>query len=264
MRGRCRVFSVLAVFSAVLIVSAVFASGVVNPSAFTLNTMYGVQPNNPGPNDLSFNPDPLIGDYFDPGFTIGDKFNVTVVATDVTDLFTWHLNVTWNPAILNFSRLASYGNLLNQTGSPYGTSRIEPIVGPDYTAGYAWIAETILGDVGGVTGSGSLAVVEFEVVGYGCSNLTISTEGTLPTTLLDSNGASISFTPIDGYFKNKLLGDSNGDGVVNVADMGVLSASWTGVPGALPYDRDVDNNDDGVINVADMGVSSANWGRTAP
>jgi hypothetical protein len=106
--------------------------------------------------------------------------------------------------------------------------------------------------------------MEFEILDYGCATIDISSGGALPTTLLDSTGAEVAYTTASGYFKNKLLGDANGDKVVSVLDMGLLSASWTGVLGALPYSRDVDNNDDGVISVLDMGITSGNWGRTAP
>jgi len=248
----------------VLAVSAVFASGVVSVPKSMLNSSGIVQPNSPGPT-VFVDPDPIIMDYVnDPGYQVGDTFLVHINVTEMVDLFTWQLNITWNPAILNFTGVVTYGDFLYRTASPDHTSRGTPIVGGDSVAGYGWVAETILGSYPGISGAGRLVSLQFEVMDYGCSPLTISTSGLLPTTLIDSTGASTAYTAIDGYFKNKLFGDANGDKVVNVADMGVLSASWTGVPGALPYNRDVDNNDDGVINVADMGVSSANWGRVAP
>ncbi|MFO0963280.1 MAG: matrixin family metalloprotease [Phycisphaerales bacterium] len=51
------------------------------------------------------------------------------------------------------------------------------------------------------------------------------------------------------------LGDLNGDGVVDGADLGVLLASWGNNPGSP-----ADLNGDGVVDGADLGVLLANWG----
>jgi len=56
-------------------------------------------------------------------------------------------------------------------------------------------------------------------------------------------------------------GDANGDGTVDIFDIGVLSAHWTSPPvGHLGYDLYVDVNDDGAIDIFDVRVVSANWG----
>ncbi|UCF44367.1 MAG: hypothetical protein JSV99_05500, partial [Planctomycetota bacterium] len=58
-----------------------------------------------------------------------------------------------------------------------------------------------------------------------------------------------------------LLGDTNNDGVVNVADRSIANAFWrTGSAG--PYTlRDCDVNCDGVVNVADRSIVNAVWRR---
>jgi len=55
-----------------------------------------------------------------------------------------------------------------------------------------------------------------------------------------------------------LLGDLNGDGVVNVSDLLILLGAWGLCPesGACPADL----NDDGVVNVSDLLILLANWG----
>jgi len=113
-----------------------------------------------------------------------------------------------------------------------------------------------------VTGSGRLANISFTIK-YGATWLDLA------ASKLIKLGDPPSYPPLemthtatDGFFKNKISGDSNGDGTVNVLDRGYISGHWTGAPGALPYDRRGDNNDDGVFNVLDRGITSANWGRT--
>ena len=261
MRGRTKLISLAAIFAVILVTSMVFASGAINVSKLRLfsTPVYPDQVPN-----VFVDPEATIGDYVnDPGFLIGDFVQVNVNITDATDLFSYQVNVTWTPGTLGFTQIVSYGDFLARTGSSYGTSRIEPTYIANNTSGIASIAETILGDVGGITGSGRLFTIEFEILDYGCAYIEIGTAGELPTKLLDSTGAEIAYTTTGGFFKNKLSGDANGDRTVNILDSGTLSSRWTGAPGALPYDRCVDNNDDNVINILDAGVTSANWGRSA-
>lgn len=268
MRGRTKLVSSVAILAVILVSSMAFASGIMNTSRMPLFYMPMDEPQADGGN-VFVDPAAVIKDYVNnPGYQIGNVFPVHVNITGVTvGIYTYAVNLTWNPDVLNFSRIISYGNFLYQTASPYGTSRNELISFANNTRGTASIAETILGNYPGVTGQGRLFTAEFKVVGYGCSNLVIdSGTGTgLPTRLLDASGASLAFTKTDGYFKNKIFGDSNGDGLVTAADVGTLSDYWTGPPpGLYAYNRDIDQIDDGVVTAADVGVVSDNWLRSVP
>jgi hypothetical protein len=262
MRGRTKLISLAAILTIIFVSSAVFASGafdVKNMSLFSTPTYPDQTPH------VFVDPDAVIGDYEDPAYAPGALIQVHVNVSDMApDLFSYQVELTWTPGLLGFVRVVSYGDFLARTGSPYGTSRSQPTKKADNVTGYATVAETILGDYAGITGAGRLFTVEFEILDYGCTSIDIGTSGELPTALLDNTGAQIPFTSTSGYFKNKLLGDANGDRTVNILDMGTLSGRWTGAPGALPYSRDVDCNDDGSINILDMGAVSANWGRSAP
>jgi hypothetical protein len=63
----------------------------------------------------------------------------------------------------------------------------------------------------------------------------------------------------EAEFGIALLGDTNNDGVVNVADRSIANAFWrTGSAG--PYTlRDCDVNCDGAVNVADRSIANAIW-----
>jgi len=264
------VFVLGALLSVLLVVSVVFGTGIVDVSKFSLlSAPMTLQPTQGG-TSVFVEPAAVIKDYInDPGYQIGSKFTVHVNVSDVTDLFAWQINVTWNKNVLNVSNLMP-GEFLLRTTSENRTAAFQlgfVINVTDNAEGNSTISESILDNrlgLTGVSGNGRLVSIEFLVVGYGCSNITIGLTGNLATSLLNSAGGAVTFTKTDGYFKNKLAGDSNGDGTVNVLDRGTLSGRWTGAPGALPYSRDVDNNDDGVINVLDRGITSANWGRTVP
>ncbi len=53
-----------------------------------------------------------------------------------------------------------------------------------------------------------------------------------------------------------LGGDANGDGVVDVADLGILGANFNQSNMTI---ADGDFNDDGIVDVADLGILGANW-----
>jgi len=282
MRGR-RIISVAVLLSIVLIGSGVLASGIVDVSKIPVlnSAISGVQPMSPGNPKVAVDPWRVIKDYvYDSGYQINDKFILKINVSEVLDLFTWQVNVTWNPGVLNFSKVKVYGPFLRGTSSPHGTSgwidrdptKNVTFLVVDYDKGFASIAETILDSrpgAAGVYGNGDLVEIEFKILTYGNSTLVITKTGILPTSLLDSTGAAIG--PLDtsnGYFKNKLTGDASGDTYINTVDVGLLNLHWSPAAGAPPwslgYDRDVDINDDKYINTVDVGLVNLNWGRWCP
>jgi len=226
-------------------------------------------------------PDPIVMDYEnDPGYQIGNTFQVHVNITDATDLFAWQINMSWDtmknmssgPPILNVGNITAgeflnVGALPNKTSSSAAPDGLGFVINKtDNDAGYTAMGESILGADTGVGGDGRLVTIEFLITGYGCGNLTISVVGILPTTLLNSTLDSMGVTTTDGFFKNKLSGDCNGDGIVNSQDNGKINGHWAPAGGApewsLGYSRCVDNNDDGYINSQDDGVVNGNWLRS--
>lgn len=183
-----------------------------------------------------------------------------VHVNDVFDLFAWQFRMGFPGNTFDVKRVAQ-GAFLREAAEAQGSTTtfvVKMYNGP--TGNYTLVSDVMMAPATrGVDGNGTLAWVELEVQGYNATIMDL-----YDTQLADSFNNPIVHTTADGYFKNKLNGDSNGDKIVNVLDMGALSASWTGVVGALPYSRDTDNNDDDVINVLDMGITSANWGRTSP
>jgi len=188
-------------------------------------------------------------------------------------LYTWHVKVSWDNTLLNASEIV-YGDFLAATTSPNGTSHTNPdviaagaenITGIFNDDGYGWVAESVLGEYEGVTGNGRLLAIEFLVVGYGSTDLTISVSETMPTTLLDSAGGTI--TPdemVDGYFRNKYPGDVNGDYLVGVADVSALAGAYGSSSGQPSYNRETDFNLDGLVGVFDVSVLAGSYGKTYP
>jgi hypothetical protein len=75
----------------------------------------------------------------------------------------------------------------------------------------------------------------------------------------------IPFEGTDVVFVN-YGGDINGDGTIDIFDMGVVSAHWYPGPpiGPLGYDSAPDINSDGAVDIFDVGLLSFNWGQTPP
>jgi hypothetical protein len=265
---RRRLILGVAVFASVLlVVSAVLGSGLVDVSRFSLssssvNSGAGTE----STASVFLNPAGIIDSHLQA--SNASTFFVYVNISSVVDLFSFQLNVTWNHVVLNLTRLYM-GEFLNRTASASKTASFGlgyVINSTSNAKGYSSVADSILGGVPGTSGSGRLVSLRFRVVGYGCSNITISLGGSLPTIMLNSTMGSVGFTTSNGYFRNKLTGDANGDRFVNSLDIGALNARWSpagGTPAwSLGYSRDVDTNDDGYINSLDMGVVNANWGRS--
>jgi len=68
----------------------------------------------------------------------------------------------------------------------------------------------------------------------------------------------------DGTICVKILGDINGDGVVNMLDLSLVSAHWYPGPpiGPSGYDPNADINNDGAVNILEVSIVSAHWGET--
>jgi len=265
MRKRNKLFVIVALLSAILIVSVVFSSGVIDVSTLSLGSSPASSgaPESSSP-DVFVDPSAIIKDYVnDPGYQIGNTFEVPVNITGVTDLFAWQVNMSWDASLLNVSNIIA-GEFLNRTNPTANTTSHElgfVINKADNATGYTAMGESILGGVSGENGSGRLVTIEFQVVGYGCTDLTIIIAGgDLPTSLLNSTLDSMAFTTTAGYFRNKLQGDTDGNQVVDGADISVVIAHRD-AGGPAGYDRNVDIDDNTAIDGADISLVIANRDR---
>jgi hypothetical protein len=69
-----------------------------------------------------------------------------------------------------------------------------------------------------------------------------------------------------GWVRVAIPGDDNGDGVVNILDVGVIAGHWLQtVPlSAPPKLANADVSGDGIVNILDVGVIAAHWLQTIP
>lgn len=146
----------------------------------------------------------------DPTLTPGSTFTADVMISDVEYLWAWQFNVSFDPTVLRIADLIE-GDFLK--GQPEGTY-FQNVTWND--KGIALIGCATLGTYIGVSGSGTLVTVEFQVLAVGGSFIEFHTEpidGFYPTVLVQQLSAGAipnwnylcppdDFTTQDGYFNN--------------------------------------------------------------
>jgi hypothetical protein len=121
----------------------------------------------------------------------GESFTISVIIQGVTDLFSYETKVGYDSDILTVTNVAEGPFIKDQTTSPMGTF-FQSIVNPNYVYGVC----VTLGSYPGVSGSGTLFTVTFDVIDAGASNLDL-----YDSIFLNSVGASIAHDLADGYFE---------------------------------------------------------------
>jgi len=109
---------------------------------------------------------------------------------------------------------------------------------------YAW---TFIANMGG----GTLTGFDPEAFIVDASSFVNAHEGTFSVEQIGQT-LRVAYQPGEAP-KSPCVGDLNGDGVVDGADLGVLLSAWGGAGGA-------DLNGDGVIDGADLGILLSAWG----
>lgn len=117
---------------------------------------------------------------------VGQTFSINTTIFDVVDLYGWEFRLRWNSTLLDVVDVTE-GNFLKQGGNTFFAKKI------NNTEGYVLVDCTLLGDVPGVNGSGTLATVKFYPKNQGESILDL-----YDTTLLDSQERSIIHIANDG------------------------------------------------------------------
>ena len=118
--------------------------------------------------------------------TVGKNFTIDVKVSDVNDLYGWGFKLRWNLSLLDVVNVTQ-GNFLKQGGETF----FWPVM--NNTEGYILVDCTLLGNVPGVNGSGTLATVKFYAENQGESILDLYN-----TTLINSQEQAITHTANDG------------------------------------------------------------------
>jgi hypothetical protein len=79
-----------------------------------------------------------------------------------------------------------------------------------------------------------------------------------------TNNAAQSFTVVGGGSGGECPGDTNGDRLVDNADLQAVLDAWASSTGDANYDADADLNDDGQVENADLQEILDNWSEICP
>lgn len=109
-----------------------------------------------------------------------EAFSLNITVSNVTDLYLWVVNVEWNSTVLDFLQYVE-GPFLKQGGE---TTIMDSGVSPGKISE---LACTLLGDVAGVNGSGTLVTLTYTALTVGTTSVNITFSD-----LLNSAGQSIS------------------------------------------------------------------------
>jgi len=118
---------------------------------------------------------------------VGCNFIINITISDVTDLYGWEYKLKWNNTLLDATDSAE-GPFLKSGGDTFFSAKI------NNTAGFMLVDCTLLGNVLGVSGNGTLASVTFFVKNSGKCPFDL-----YDTTLISSLEQAIPHQTIDGY-----------------------------------------------------------------
>lgn len=176
-------------------------------------------------------------------------------------------------------------NVTDSQGLWCTTSKIITILPPSGpTANFTWSpskprpgqAATFdaTGTVLGWNGTGNPAIVNY-IWNFGDSNTTSGNYPTIAHTytaagnytvtlnITDASGFKSSVTYTVRVQSSTLIGDINGDGVVNILDAILLGNAFGSVPGNTNWNPKADLNGDGVVNILDAIILANNFGATS-
>jgi len=118
---------------------------------------------------------------------VDQNFTIDINIFNVTDLYGWEFKLIWNATMLNVTDVTE-GPFLMLGGDTFFTYKINE------TEGFMIVDCTLLGDVPGVSGDGTLATIEFYAKNLGECTLDL-----YDTTLVSSNEQPIEHTASNGY-----------------------------------------------------------------
>jgi len=134
---------------------------------------------------------PTTAVYVDPQLTVkpaGQNFTVDIRTSGVSDLYGWELKLSWNNTLLDTLNVTE-GTFLQGGGHTLFSPKVNS------TDGHILADCTLLGNIKGVSGAGTLATIQFTVKDNGECSLHL-----YDVTLLNSAEQSIVPTLTDGRF----------------------------------------------------------------
>ena len=194
--------------------------------------------------------------YVNPGGTI----NLTLYIQNVSSLWSWKVNVTWDNSKLQLSptNSVSEGPFLSTNGTSTTLFAETPP-----TAGTITEVSSTLLENSSVTGSGALLYISFAPQTAAVPfTTTINIAG---VRILNTSGTDITaMAPISDTITVHFTGDINGDNKVDIRDISLVAKAFGSVPGSPGWNPVCDVNYDGTVNIKDISIVAKLFGTLYP
>jgi len=151
----------------------------------------------------------------------GGRFSVTIEGTDLTDLYAFQFDLSYDPA-LSEAKSSSEGEFLLSGGPTFFVPGTIDNIG----GSVAFTANSLLSPVAGVSGSGILAIFQFNALSAGMSPLGLSN-----VLLLDSSLSDIAATTIGSWV------EINGSSTVTTPEPSTMLVCLAGLGGLMWWTR---------------------------
>lgn len=122
--------------------------------------------------------------------TVGQNFAVNLSVSDVANLYAWQVKLAYDHTILELVKTVQ-GSFLGASDVTFFTYKVND------TSGFILMDCTLLGNLSGVNGSGTLATIEFHVIQSGSCDLSL-----YDTELLDPSEQTIEHSSNNGHFSS--------------------------------------------------------------
>jgi hypothetical protein len=208
---------------------------------------------------------------------VGQTFSVNISVANVSGLLGYDFLLSYNASVLQLVTVGE-GSFLKSVGPTFMINLT--------TKGLIWLAVTVYNPQGQIVpanGTGVLAVATFKAIAEGESLLDLFSKDPYEPNevkLAADPPASvipISNVAIDGHVVVSpdppqppsdpppavLVGDVNGDGVVDMKDVGYIARLFGTGPTEPLWDAKADVNGDGKIDMRDVGITSNNLWKTS-
>jgi hypothetical protein len=213
---------------------------------------------------LNGTPTVTVDDYvFVAGYDSAGVYNVTVAISDsfVQVTLEWTLTVTDVERDVGITGLDPSKSIVGEGG---------PLSINVTVANYGALTETFNvtlyangTEIGTLTGivleSGNSTTLTFlwDTTGFVKGNYTLSAY--VPVVLGEVDTIDNTFTGPENALMITLVGDVNGDKIVDVFDVLAVKSRWGATPDSPDWIPEYDTNNDGVINVFDIIIIKSNW-----